>query len=307
MAVGTPALPILFTSNAAVPQRGDWRGLSFFEGTMATAHFSYCTIEYTGFDNGAALYVAWGAAVKMDHCTIRHAGGKGVSYEHGGHVEQFNDNTITTCADYPFETEPEFVRHLGTGNSFTDNDAGKDKIMIYDGVMVTSGTWHNQGVPYEVSVVNAGGGIWVTPTDGTTAVLTIEAGTTIRFGAGAQLMVGYGGSLGGLIAVGTELMPITFTSAADTPQPGDWQQINLEDGAVDDQCNLQHCVIEYGGGAGFGNLAIVDSQPTVSNCAIGNGASYGIFLGGSEYPDPGTIEANNTFYGNADINVYVQP
>jgi hypothetical protein len=307
VAVGTPTLPILFTSNAAVPQRGDWRGFSFFEGTMTTAHFSYCTIEYTGYDAGAGLYVAWGAAVRMDHSTIRLGAGPGISYEHAGHVEQFTNNTITTCAGYPLETEPEYARHLGTGNNLAGNDPGKDKVMLYDGVVVTSGTWRSQGVPFEVAVVNEGGGIWVTPTAGTPAILTIEAGTTIRFSQGAQLMVGYGGSTGGLIAVGTALHPITFTSASDNPQPGDWQQIALADGAVDGQCRLEHCIIEYGGRAAYGNISVFDALPIISNCAIGNGSSHGIFLGGFEYPNTGSLEANNTFYSLAGENVHVEP
>jgi hypothetical protein len=131
--------------------------------------------------------------------------------------------------------------------------------MLNDGVVVTSGTWRSQGVPFEVAQVNEGGGIWVTPTDGTTAVLTIEAGTTIRFSAGSQLIVGYGGSLGGLIAVGTALNPVTFTSASHNPQPGDWQQINFADGAVDSQCRLEHCVIEYGGSGTYGNILVIDA------------------------------------------------
>jgi len=307
VAEGTAQQPILFTSQACSPQRGDWRGLDFYGGTMATTHLSYCTIEYAGYSEGAAVYVSWGAAVRMDHCTIRQSGAHGISYEHSGHVEQFHDNTITTCADYPLVTEPEYVRHLGTGNSFTGNDAGKDKILLDHGVVVTSGTWRNQGVPYEVSVVNEGDGIYITPTEGTPAILTIEAGTTIRLGPGAQVLVGYGGSLGGLVAVGTEQAPITFTSASDTPQPGDWHQISLADGAVDAQTRLEHCVIEYGGGAGYGNLSVVDALPTVSNCAIGNGASHGIYLAGYEHPDAGTLEANNTFYDLAGANVYVEP
>lgn len=307
VAVGTPLLPILFTSNAAVPQRGDWRGLTFFEGTMATAHFSYCTIEYTGYDDGAALFVTWGAAVRMDHCVIRQGAGPGISYSHGGHVEQFNNNIITTCAGYALETEPEYARHLGAGNDLTGNDPGKDKVMLYDGVVVTSGTWRSQGVPFEIAPVNEGGGIWVTPTDGSTAVLTIAAGTTIRFSLGSQLIVGYGGSLGGLIAVGTELEPITFTSASDTPQPGDWLQLNFADGAVDGQNRLEHCVIEYGGAGTYGNILVVDAYPTIVDCAIGHGSSYGIYLGGAEYPDPGTLEANNTFYSLAGADVFVEP
>jgi hypothetical protein len=182
-----------------------------------------------------------------------------------------------------------------------------DKILLHDGVMVTSGTWHNQGVPYEVAPVNAGGGIWVTPTEGDPAILTIEAGTTIRFSPGSQLVVGYGGSAGGLIAVGTMTEPITFTSAALNPGPGDWHQIALEDGAQDGQCHLEYCVIEYGGGANQGNLSIVDARPAITACSIGHGASYGIFLGGNEYPDVGALEANNAFYDNAGENVHVEP
>jgi hypothetical protein len=273
---------------------------------MPTTHFSYCTIEYSGFDGGAGIYVAWDAVVRMDHSTIRHGAGPGISYEHAGHVEQFNNNVITGCAGYALETEPEYARHLGVGNNLAGNDTGKDKVMLYDGVVVTSGTWRSQGVPFEVATVNEGGGIWVTPTDGSTAVLTIEPGTTIRFSPGSQLMVGYGGSLGGLIAVGTVGQPITFTSASANPQPGDWQQIALEDGAVDGQCRLQHCVIEYGGGSGRGNISVVDARPEIVNCSIGHGLGWGIFLGGFEYPDPQALNDNNTFYENGAENVHVE-
>ncbi len=305
VAVGTLADPILFTSRAAVPQRGDWRGLSFYGGILETTHLSYCTIEYTGYDGGAAVYVAWGAALSMDHCTIRHAGRCGITYDHAGYVEQFHHNTITTCADYPLETEPEYVRYLGVANSFTGNDPGKDKILLYSGVVVTSGTWHNQGVPYELAPLNDGDGIWITPTEGTPAILTIEPGTTIRFSEGAQLMVGYGGSTGGLIAVGTAQSPITFTSASNSPQPGDWHQLNFADGAVDAQTRLEHCIIEYGGRSGYGNVLIADAIPAIADCTLRHGASYGFFLTGFEYPSPGTLEANNTFQDNAGANVHV--
>ncbi|MBT3228393.1 MAG: T9SS type A sorting domain-containing protein [Candidatus Marinimicrobia bacterium] len=55
--------------------------------------------------------------------------------------------------------------------------------------------------------------------DGTT--LTILPGTVIKFtpGVDAWLMVERGGYIN---AAGTELEPITFTSAAEDPKPGDW-------------------------------------------------------------------------------------
>ena len=62
-----------------------WAGLAFFEGLTQTSHLSYCTVEYAGFEDGQAVYVAWGAALRMDHSTIRQSAGRGIYYEHAGH------------------------------------------------------------------------------------------------------------------------------------------------------------------------------------------------------------------------------
>jgi len=49
--------------------------------------------------------------------------------------------------------------------------------------------------------------------------LTIQPGTTIKFAAGTYLVADYEATL---IADGTSDAPIVFTSAAESPQPGDW-------------------------------------------------------------------------------------
>jgi hypothetical protein len=303
VAVGKPDTTILFTSNETTPAPGDWDGLGFFEGMTANTRLSYCTIEYAGPEDGQAVYVAWGAGLRMDYCTIRESAGRGIYYEHSGHVVQFHDNTITECAKFPLALDPEFVRHLGTGNDYTGNAAGFDAIEVYYGGVETTATWKNQGVPYRIT---ENSNVWVGTTE-TAIVLTIEAGTTIEFETNAEMTIG-NIVLAGLVAEGTSTDPITFTSAAASPQPGDWNQVWIAGEAVDAQCRLSHCVFEYGGGGPGeigGMLWISSSDPEIEACAFNNSSRYGIFMEGDEHPDPSDLRAANTFSGNASGDVYL--
>jgi len=63
------------------------------------------------------------------------------------------------------------------------------------------------------------------------ATLTIEPGVTLTFEGGLGLEIGNADS-GRLVAVGTAQNPITFTSAALPPLPGDWGAIRLFDGTL---------------------------------------------------------------------------
>jgi hypothetical protein len=297
IAAGTPALPILFTSNDPVPTRGDWDGIDI-ESTQPETHFSYCTIDYAGAEDGQALYLAWGGVLRMDHSTIRNGAGRGIYYEHGGHVEQFNNNTITDCANYPLALDPDYVRHLGTGNHYTGNAPGYDAIEINGAGMETSGTWRNQGVPYRIT---EGSEVWVGG-QVTPVILTIEAGTTIEFEADAGMTFGYT-ILSGLIAEGTSTSPITFTSAASSPQPGNWRQIWIAGDSIDAECRLSHCIFEYGGGQDYGNLLVSDALPQINDCTFGHSSAYGIYLNGLEHLDPAAVEEANVFSDNASGNV----
>lgn len=55
------------------------------------------------------------------------------------------------------------------------------------------------------------------------ATLTIEAGCLVKFNPGQVLYVGFSNE-GALKAVGTSGNPITFTSNAASPAPGDWRE-----------------------------------------------------------------------------------
>lgn len=300
VAVGKPDSTILFTSNGSTPARGDWEGIAFFEGTQPATRLSYCTVEYAGREDGQAVYVAWGAALKMDHSTIRKSAGRGIFYEHEGHVEEFNNNTITNCGNYPLALDPDYVRHLGIGNSYSGNDAGYDAIEIYSGGVLTSATWRDQGVPYRVT---EGSNVWVGDTV-TPIILTIEAGTTIAFATNAEMTIGYT-VLAGIIAEGTSVNPITFTSAAASPQAGDWRQLWIAGDAIDAQCRLSHCIFEYGGDGGWGNLQVSFAIPQIEACSFSQSSAYGIYLEGDDHPDPSALETGNSFSDNASGNVYL--
>lgn len=302
IAIGKPDSTILFTSNETPAAAGDWFGLTFHDSTLPTTRFSYCTIEYAGREGEQALLLDFGAVVKMDHSTIRHSAAKGITFwQQGSHMAAFTSNTITGCKDYPFEVNPEYIREMGAGNSFTGNAAGKDAITVFYGDVETSGTWRNHGVPYRIP---DGHGVGIGSQTGT-AVVTIAPGTVIQFGDDAYLGVGYTVSAG-LIAEGTVANPITFTSAQANPQPGDWRHIYISGAVVDAQVRFSHCVIEYGGGVGaVESVAIEDALPSITDCEINYSGGWGISLGGGEYPSPTALETQNSFTGNASGDVHV--
>ena len=90
------------------------------------------------------------------------------------------------------------------------------------------------------------------------AVLTIAPGVTLKFEDSVGISVG-NADIGTLVAVGTAQDPITFTSAASPPLPGDWGAIRLFD------CTTTGTKIAY---------ARVDScGGDLSGCIVGDGVS----------------------------------
>jgi hypothetical protein len=90
------------------------------------------------------------------------------------------------------------------------------------------------------------------------AVLTIDPGVTVEVEANndMEIIVGRNDLTGGIVARGTETMPITFTSSSPVPQPGDWVGLDLgeecltggQNPAAINQCVLEYVKIGYAGG-----------------------------------------------------------
>ena len=114
------------------------------------------------------------------------------------------------------------------------------------------------------------------------ATLTIEPGAVVRFTSGRGLYIGYSSGSSGatLLAEGTADMPITFTSAAATKSPGDWDFIGFYDGASS-VSSMQYCLIEYGGGYSdnYGSIHVESRSLSIENSTISYSENYGVSAG----------------------------
>jgi hypothetical protein len=290
IAVGKADSMITFTSLSDTVA-GFWKDISFEGNTMSTAHMSYCNVLFGGkvSDQTGAVEVH-GCVVKLDHNLVRKSGYDGVWTTYDGYFSDFSNNTVTGCSQYPVHIGAANVATLGAGNTLTGNS--KDAIQVDGSEIKSDGTWLNHGVPYVITddayVDND-------------ATLTIAAGTTIALNPQVEFYVGYA-SPGGLIADS-----VTFTSSVSSPSAGDWRRLSFYGNSINSQCQLKNCKVWYGGFSGYGDIYISDCTPTITSCDIGYSSAYGIYLTGSEYPDPAQLLANNTFHDNVSGAVRVPP
>jgi hypothetical protein len=293
VAEGTALLPITFTTNANPPLAGTWKAVKAYEKATTAASFNYCTFEYGGSEDcGLGVY---NAAAEITNCAIRYGGSDGVLASGTGYFTQFTGNTISNCAGHAINIGPEYVRTLGAGNTYTANTY--NDILIRGGAVKTTGTWLNQGVPYNISESVA-----VEDEEGSSPILTIAPGITIKMQANTEFWVGYYWA-GGLIADGT-LGEITFTSASPSPSAGDWKSLSFYIFAIDGSSKLKNCVVEYAGND-LGNIVVDNSVPEITGCTIRHSQAWGVWLEGPPYPDASEIESNNTFSDNPSGNVRV--
>jgi len=140
------------------------------------------------------------------------------------------------------------------------------------------------------------------------ATLTLKPGTVVRFQEGRGLYIGYHSGYSGatLIAEGTEEKPITFTSAAVSKTPGDWDYIGFYDG-TSASSSMEWCIVEYGGGYNdnYGMIHVQETRVAIRNSMIRESEAHGITLnseGSFEAFSDNTLELNNlsaiSIFGN---------
>lgn len=110
------------------------------------------------------------------------------------------------------------------------------------------------------------------------ATLTIEKGCEVKFNSTTALYVGYF-SAGTLIAEGTADHPITFTSNASTPAPGDWKGIVFFNSTDDGATLMDHCIVEYGGQDSYNsNINCNNASPVIQKCIVRHSDGHGIYV-----------------------------
>jgi len=296
-AQGTAEEPIIFTSAASNPSKGDWMTLYLGNGA-ANSVMSHCKVKYGGSASYGAVTVS-GAnnTPSITQSTIEESAGFGIELQDNASFKAFTGNTIKTSGTHPISLRANAVGSLGAGNTFLSNT--HQAIDVVGEAINKSATWLNHGIPYRLQGESAVEHASSTP------VLTIAAGTTLEFGPGASLYVGHGGN-GALNAVGTESAPVVFTGVSKTL--GTWAGLHFYDHTVDGtlgQANttvIQHARVEYAGNSSDAMVYIKNAKPVFRNTVFRHGVegSHAVVLEG----ESALIPAHDDFMNPASGNTF---
>ncbi len=299
-AQGTAQAPIVFTSNATAPAAGDWKGIYFRNETNdGLTILDNCVVEYG--DNSLTFKQS---NPTITNSTIRYSSRHGISlsasaaviegnritdnyqdgiYSDNGSSALISNNTFSGNGTAAINVHPDKLRRI-TGNS--GSEYGSNHIKVRGGEITSNGTWANQGFAY---VIVGDVTVRYHSENSDTAVLTIEPGVEIRFEPGTGLYIGYyihhyyfpKHFYGALSAQGTAQAPITFTSNATAPAPGDWKGIYFRDQTNNTATLLEHCIVEYGGNTNSANINLNNAKPTIQYNTIRNSSHSGIYISGT--------------------------
>ncbi len=253
---GTSASPIVFTSNQAIPAKGDWRFI-YFDGADNGCILNYCEISYGGSSSGMIRVRNSTDNVLISNCNISNSAGYGIILNNNDANPSIMDCTIEDCDNYPIYTRADRVKDVTGNMTFTNNTPNA----IYVRQMaVNTGAWLNHSVPYII-----GGNFRVNDLE----ILTLAAGCELRFNGTNTITV-----LGALLANGTSTDHILFTSNQTTPAKGDWNRIYFNDA---ESSSLLYCDFNYGGSASSTiDVRNSGTNVSISNCSIINSGGFGI-------------------------------
>ena len=272
VARGTALNPILFTSDDAVKQPGQWRVLDFRSTASTNSIMENCIVECAGSvagGNNENIRFDSAPPVLITNCTIRSSFGNGITmYLSDPRVFgcTFTNNGATNggfAIAMRADCLPVLRNNAALGN-------GKNAIGVFGYYISRTGTWVRDSIPYTIyedAQLNSG------------VTLTVEAGTVIQF---ERVFDGFYVD-GTLLARGTALNPILFTSDDAVKQPGQWRVLDFHSTATNSI--LENCIIEYGASVagGYNGSLQFDGVPSllVTNCTIRSSTNDGIYCNGS--------------------------
>jgi hypothetical protein len=274
VAEGTAERPIRFLGEDA-SDGGVRRWGGVFVHAPGTVRLAHATFEGggAGTHRGATLHARGDsttpakAALFVDTVTIKGSLGAGVVLDRAATFAAGSRALVVTESGsdehpYPLVVGEHALDALPTG-TYTGNRI--NEILIADEVVnAASGiqedtTIHDRGVPYHVGTSPLS--VFRVGRENGLVTLTIEPGVVLKFEPRMVFAIehatGAFPATGVVRAVGTADKPIVFTSAAPTPQAGDWK--GLWFGGIPRNTNaLEHVRIEYAG---------YDCACTLSTCS----------------------------------------
>lgn len=281
VADGDAANHYTFTSNNAIPAKGDWESIYFYGAEPSI--LDYCDFEYGGSGTTTVEIYNSLSNVTISNCFIDNSGGYGI-YNRGNSLTAISNTTLQNCDNYPIYTTANQVTYTTGAMVFAPSNS-PNAIWVYGQNLNTSATWHNWDVPYILGNAN------LRVLNGFN--LTLEPGTVMKVDGNRLIRID-----GSFTADGDPANHITFTSNSLTPDNSDWQNIYFEtaEGSL-----LDYCDISYAGS----NNSTIDinnslSNVTISNCLIENSGGRGIYNRGTSY----TAISNTTFQNCESYPIY---
>ncbi len=294
VAQGTVSAPVKFTADAASPTAGFWRGIHVRQIGSSATRLTNTIIEFCGSGPAdACLTMSAGAKPVIDNVTIRNSIGFGVvADEEGAFGAGSTSLSVTGTAKHPVSIQANYAGTLPTGGTFSGNTL--NAVLIESDNVATTQTWPNLGIPYVISgdtrVSGAG-----------TPVLTLPAGTELRFASGQFILIG-DGEAGALVVQGTAAAPVKFTADAATPSPGHWRALNFNL-YVSGATRIDYAIFEFGGGFGDG-LVVVRKElgGFITNSVFRSSSACGVWADFAVTTDFTAAGLGNSFSGNAGAN-----
>src|SRR5713101_20900 len=286
IARGTANNPILFTSDKAVKQPGQWKVIDLRSTGGTNSIMENCIVECAGAvgystENIHCDSESTSAAV-ITNCTIRSSGGHGISF-------YLSDGRVQNCV---FSNNVNFALSMNANclpvlRNNTAQANGANAIEVAANYFSRSGTWTRDNLPYTVTFdLYVNNGVTLTPEPG----LTIQF-TNVNVGAYID---------GTLNARGTTSSPILFTSDKAVKQPGQWKGIDFRSTGGSNSI-MENCIVECAGAVGYSTENIhCDSESTsatvITNCTIRSSGGHGI----SFYLSDGRVQ-NCVFSNNVNF------
>lgn len=308
IAEGTSEKPIVVRGQSSDP----WASL--FVHAPGTARLAWVTFEGGGggdFEDGATIDVLGDGVFPadpllfVDHVTVRKSVGTGVWMQRGStFLPGSRDLTITESGSgdspFPVQIEASAIDALPTG-TFTGNAV--DEILLRTGNvsgagngLSTDATLHDRGVPYRIGKTMKEDLVIGASEKQPPATLTIEAGVTLRFQKEGTLKVQTfttdKPATAGLRALGTADKPVVFTSAEESPAPGDWRGIWFGGKPLSTN-TLDHVIVEYAG---------ADCACSLNTCSSTTGSDGAVIFTGQ----PSSPFITNSVFRRIEGNAITQ-
>src|SRR5215472_994880 len=310
-AVGTSSSPIVFTANGSTTP-GFWRGIQLSTSTSST-QISYATVSYGGVNgawggihvngcsptisnvtasnnmnggvtvNGGAPtitsltstgnqwgMVIWGSATASVSSSTLSSNTVGGIYLQAPVTPSLQTISITNNTGFAMSQDAGVT--LGTVSGITATGNTTNAVEVRASTAGANATWQTFGLPYVVT-----GDVYVQKSGGPAAVLTIQAGVTVKFNSGVNFYIGWSYP-GGLQAVGTSASPIVFTANGST-SPGFWRGIQM--GGSTSSTQISYATVSYGGLTNnWGGIHVIGCSPTISNVTASNNMNGGVTVNG---------------------------